>query len=404
MACPANKPKPRMQITMNDLAASSRELIEKLVSFDTTSRESNLDLIDFVREYLAGHGVEATIIRDEHEPKANLYATIGPADKPGIMLSGHTDVVPVDGQDWATDPFNMAEKDGKLYGRGTCDMKGFIAIALAHVPEFLRRGLDTPIHLAFSYDEEVGCIGVRHLIDLINTLPIKPRMAIIGEPTDMQVIVAHKGKTDTTVNVRGFECHSSLAPTGVNAIQYAAELITFISAMARRVGETGPYDDEFDVAHSTIHTGVIQGGTALNIVPKDCSFVFEIRNLPQQDPQPLFDEIYRFAAEELEPRMQAIHPDTGIDFDQGFNYPGLDMRADDEAVTLAKALAGQNSHAKVAFGTEAGLFQRDAGVPCVVCGPGSIAQAHKPNEFLSLDQFTAGCRFMGRLMDRVCSS
>lgn len=387
---------------MTDLAATSRELIEKLVSFDTTSRDSNLALIDFVRDYLAGHGVEATIVRDEREPKANLYATVGPADKAGIMLSGHTDVVPVDGQDWTSDPFGLVEKNGKLYGRGTCDMKGFIAIALAHVPEFLRRGLETPIHLAFSYDEEVGCIGVRRLIDMINGLPVKPRMAIIGEPTEMQVIVAHKGKTDVVVDVRGFECHSSLAPTGVNAIQYAAELIGFITAMGRRVGEEGPYDEEFDVAHSTVHTGVIRGGTALNIVPKDCSFEFEIRNLPRHDPQPLLDEIYRFAAGELEPRMRAIHPDTGITFDQGVTYPGLDMRPDDEAVTLAKALAGQNSHSKVAFGTEAGLFQRDAEIPCVVCGPGSIAQAHKPDEYLSLDQFRAGHDFMGRLMDRVC--
>ena len=388
---------------MADLAAASRELIEKLVSFDTTSRESNLALIDFVRDYLAGHGVEATIIRDENEPKANLYATVGPADQAGIMLSGHTDVVPVDGQDWATDPFGVAEKDDRLYGRGTCDMKGFIAIALAHVPEFLRRGLETPIHLAFSYDEEVGCIGVRHLIDMINGLPVRPRMAIIGEPTEMQVIVAHKGKTDVTVHLRGFECHSSLAPAGVNAIQYAAELIGFISAIGRRVGEEGPYDEEFDVAHSTVHTGVIQGGTALNIVPKDCRFEFEIRNLPRQDPQPLLDEIYRFAREELELRMQAVHPDTGISFEQGVTYPGLDMRPDDEAVTLAKALAGQNSHSKVAFGTEAGLFQRDAQIPCVVCGPGSIAQAHKPDEYLSLDQFKAAHDFMGRLMDRVCA-
>lgn len=389
---------------MTDLAAKSRELIEKLVSFDTTSRESNLALIDFIRDYLAGHGVEATIIRDEREPKANLYATIGPTEKAGIMLSGHTDVVPVDGQDWATDPFRLTEANGRLYGRGTCDMKGFIAIALAHVPEFQRRGLDTPIHLAFSYDEEVGCLGVRHMIDMINGLPIKPRMAIIGEPTEMQVIIAHKGKTDAAVHVRGFECHSSLAPTGVNAIQYAAELIGFITKIGERVQKEGPFDNEFDVPHSTVHTGVIRGGTALNIVPKDCSFEFEIRNLPQHDSQPLFDEIFRFAAEELEPRMQAIQPDTGISFDQGVTYPGLDMRADDEAVTLVKALAGQNSHSKVAFGTEAGLFQRDAGVPCVVCGPGSIGQAHKPNEFISLDQMAASHGFMARLMDRVCAS
>lgn len=388
---------------MTDRLAASRELFAKLVAFDTTSRNSNLELIHFVCDYLAGHGVTATLVEDEEESKANLYATLGPSDRPGIMLSGHTDVVPVDGQTWSTDPFRLTERDGRLYGRGSCDMKGFIAIALAHVPEFQRRGLQTPIHLAFSYDEEVGCIGVRRLIDMINGLPIRPRMAIIGEPTDMQVVVAHKGKTDATVHVRGLECHSSLAPKGVNAIQYAAELIGFIAGLARRVGQEGPFDDEFDVPHSTVHTGVIEGGTALNIVPKDCRFSFEIRNLPQEDPVPLFDEIQRFAREELEPRMQAIDPGTGIDFDRGITYPGLDMRPDDEAVTLAKALAGQNSHSKVAFGTEAGLFQRDAGIPCVVCGPGSIAQAHKPDEYISLEQFRAGHEFMARLMDRVCS-
>jgi acetylornithine deacetylase len=219
----------------------------------------------------------------------------------------------------------------------------------------------------------------------------------------MQVIVAHKGKTDVTARVHGFECHSALAPAGVNAVQYAAELITHISGMARRVAVDGPFDDEFDVVHSTLHTGIVQGGTALNIVPKDCHFQFEIRNLPQQDPQPLLDEIYRFAAEELEPRMQAVHPDTGIDFDQGIQYPGLDMRPDDEAVTMVKALAGQNSHSKVAFGTEAGLFQQDAQIPCVICGPGSITQAHKPDEYLALDQLAAGQAFMGRLADRVCA-
>jgi len=387
---------------MTDLLAKSRALIETLVAFDTTSREPNMELILFVRDYLGGLGIESTIIADDAEPKANLYATIGPSDRPGIMLSGHTDVVPVDGQAWSSDPFKVVEKDGRLYGRGTADMKGFIAIALAHLPEFQRRGLETPLHLAFSYDEEVGCIGVRRIIDMINGLPVRPRMAFIGEPTDMQVIIAHKGKTDCRVRVRGFECHSSLTPTGVNAIQYAAELISHIVGLSAQVAVDGPFDDEFDVAHSTLHTGVVQGGTALNIVPKDCWFEFEIRNLPRQDPQPLFDEIVRFAREELEPRMQAVQPGTGIDFDQGVSYPGLDMRPDDEAVTLAKALAGQNSHAKVAFGTEAGLFQRDAQIPCVVCGPGSIEQAHKPDEYLSLDQLAAGHAFMARLMDRVC--
>ncbi len=378
------------------------ELIEKLVNFDTTSRESNLALIGFIGDYLAGLGVESTLIHDGTGKKANLYATLGPTDRPGIMLSGHTDVVPVDGQDWSSDPFTLRRKDARLYGRGTCDMKGFIAIVLAHAPEFLRRGLETPIHLAFSYDEEIGCIGVHGLIEMINGLPIKPRMAIIGEPTGMQVIVAHKGKTDSIVHVRGFECHSSLAPQGVNAIQYAAELIAHLAGKSAQFAKDGPFDPEFDLPHTTIHTGVVEGGTVLNIVPRDCRFEFEIRNLPRDDPGAILDEIKAYAEAELVPRMQAVAAESGIDFEPGLFYPGLDTRPDEEVVTLAKALAGQNSHAKVAFGTEAGLFQQDAGIPCVVCGPGSIAQAHKPDEYLALDQIAECETFMERLADRVC--
>ena len=387
---------------MTDTSAIAQELIRTLVGFDTTSRESNLALIHFVRDYLADLGVSSELIHDETGAKANLYATLGPDDRPGIMLSGHSDVVPVDGQDWSSDPFEVAEKDDRLYGRGTCDMKGFIAIALAHAPEFLRRGLETPVHLAFSYDEETGCIGVRRLIKAINRLPVKPRMAIIGEPTGMRVIVAHKGKTDSIVHIHGHECHSSLTPQGVNAIQYASELIAHIAALAARVAETGPFDEEFDIAHTTIHTGVIEGGTVLNIVPKDCRFEFEIRNLPQDDPRAILKEIREYAETTLEPRMKAVQPATGIEFKPGEFYPGLDTRPDEEVVTLAKALAGQNSHSKVAFGTEAGLFQEDAGIPCVICGPGHIEQAHKPDEYLALDQFAECEAFMARLADRVC--
>lgn len=388
---------------MTDVTARSREILDALIAFDTTSRESNLGLIGYVRDYLSGLGVESRLVHDETGQKANLYATLGPQDRGGIMLSGHTDVVPVDGQNWATDPFRLTEKDGKLYGRGTADMKGFIAIALAHLPAMLKRGLKTPVHLALSYDEEIGCVGVRRLIDLMKGMTVKPRMCIIGEPTSMQVIVAHKGKLDASVHVRGFECHSSLAPQGVNAIQYAAELIAHIAARARQAQQDGPFDTDFDIAHTTIHTGVIKGGTVINIVPKDCRFQFEIRNLPQVDPQKIYAEIQAFAATELVPRMQAVNKATGIEFAPGTIYPGLDTRPDEEVVTLAKALAGQNSHSKVAFGTEAGLFQQHARIPTVICGPGSITQAHKPDEFLSLDQFAAGHAFMGRLVERVCT-
>ena len=378
------------------------ELIKKLISFDTTSRNSNLDLIKFIEDYLTSHGIESTLIYNEGEGKANLYATLGDPTKSGVMLSGHTDVVPVDGQNWDTDPFKVVEKDGKLFGRGTSDMKSFIALVLAYVPKFLERGLDTPIHLAFSYDEEIGCIGVRRMIDMINTLPVKPRMAIVGEPTSMGVIVGHKGKRSYKAHVRGLETHSSLAPQGVNAIEYAAELIVYLKFMARRISEHGPHDDLYDVSHTTVHTGVIRGGTALNIVPKDCHFDFEFRYVGDDDPDVIEAEIHEFSAQSLEPHMHKISPDTGIDITCSNDMPGLDLNADEEVVTFVKALAGKNDHSKVAFGTEAGLFHTRAGVPTVICGPGSIEQAHKPNEFVELSQLDEATIFMDRLMDKVC--
>lgn len=378
------------------------QLIEKLISYDTTSRNSNLDIIKFIEDYLAGHGVKSTLVYNEGEGKANLYATLGDQTKSGIMLSGHTDVVPVDGQDWDTDPFKVIQKDGKLFGRGTSDMKSFIALVLAYVPKFLERGLDTPIHLAFSYDEEIGCIGVRRMIDMINTLPVKPRMAIVGEPTSMGVIVGHKGKRSYKAHIRGLETHSSLAPQGVNAIEYAAEMIAHLKSMARRIIEHGPHDELYDVSHTTVHTGVINGGTALNIVPKDCHFEFEFRYVGDDDPDAIEAEIREFAAQSLEPHMRKISRDTGIDITCSNDMPGLDLNADEEVVTFVKALAGKNDHSKVAFGTEAGLFHTRAGVPTVVCGPGSIEQAHKPNEFIELSQLDEATIFMDRLMDKVC--
>jgi len=383
---------------------ASIDMIERLIGFDTTSRESNLELISYVREYLAGLGVESMLVHNAEGTKANLYATVGDQDKPGIMLSGHTDVVPVDGQPWDTDPFKVVEKDGKLYGRGTSDMKSFIAITLAKLPEFQARGLETPLHLAFSYDEEIGCIGVRTLIAKFADMPIKPAMCIVGEPTSMQVITGHKGKRSYQVRVRGFEAHSSLAPRGVNAIEFAARLIAKLRDIAERIQDEGPHDELYDVTHTTVHTGVISGGTQLNIVPLDCRFEFEFRYIGDQDPDALETEIRDYAANELEPAMKAIHPDAGITIDCVNHMPGLDMNANDEVVTFVKSLAGRNDHAKVAFGTEAGLFQTRAGIPTVVCGPGSIDQAHKPNEFITLEQVSAAETFLDRLMDRVCEA
>ncbi len=379
---------------------SSVEMIRKLISFDTTSRNSNLGLIEFVRDYLADLGARCELIYDETGKKANLYATLGPSDRPGIALSGHTDVVPVDGQDWDSDPWQVVERDGKLYGRGTCDMKSFVAIALAKAPEIARAELQTPVHFCFSYDEEVGCRGVRPMLARLAELPVRPAMVVIGEPTGMQVINAHKGKFNVTCRVRGFESHSSLAPTGVNAIEYAGRLLVKLQEMARRKQAEGPFDPAFDVPHTTVHTGTIQGGTALNIVPKDCHFEFEFRNLPNEDPQALFAEVEAYAREVLEPEMQAVRPDTGIGFESGSNFSALDTPADHPVVALVKSLTGANSTSKVAFGTEGGLFS-EAGIPAVICGPGSIDQAHKPNEFITLEQVALGERFLDRLLERL---
>ena len=385
------------------LRDTSIDLIKKIISYDTTSRNSNLELIHFIRDYLEDLGIESLLVHDDTGTKANLYATLGPADRPGILLSGHTDVVPIDGQDWHTDPFNVVEKDAKLFGRGTCDMKSFVAICLAYAPKFLERGLKIPIHFAFSHDEEVGCVGVRTLIaKLANEIQPKPMMCIVGEPTLMQVIIGHKGKMSYQCHVRGLEAHSSLAPQGVNAVEYAAELIAYLKGMARRIQQEGPFDDLYDINHTTVHTGTVQGGTALNIVPKDCSFEFEFRCIAGHDGRELYEEVVRHAREVLEPEMKAIDPSTGFTFEELSAIEGLDIDPGEEVVTLAKSLAGRNDHAKVAFGTEAGLFQQDANIPTVVCGPGGIDQAHKPNEFVALEQIDKCHVFFDKLMDHVC--
>ena len=376
------------------------EMIRQLIAFDTTSRNSNLELIHFVRDYLAGLGVESELIQGDDKEKANLFATLGPTDRPGIALSGHTDVVPIDGQEWDSDPWTVTEKGGKLYGRGTCDMKSFVAVALAHAPRFLEAEPKTPIHLCFSYDEEVGCLGVRPMLKRLAAREIRPIMAIVGEPTDMKVINAHKGKLSYRCHVRGLECHSSLAPTGVNAIEYAARLIGKLTEMAERKAKEGPFDQEYDIPHTTVHTGIISGGTALNIVPKDCYFDFEFRTLPEESEAALLEEVQDYAVSVLQPAMQRIDPDSGFRFEFLSSFPGLDTPGDHEVVQLAKALTGANATSKVAFGTEAGLFSQHD-MPAVICGPGSIEQAHKPNEFVALEQVALCEAFMERLAERV---
>jgi acetylornithine deacetylase len=399
---------------MNATAASTTappqlfglDLIRTLVGFDTTSRESNLALIHWVRDYLAREGIESRFTFDDERRKANLFATLpaqnGNAIEAGIVLSGHTDVVPVDGQPWERPPFEATVVGDRLYGRGVADMKSFSALALAFVPEFLRRGLRRPLHLALSYDEEVGCVGVRRLIADVVARGVRPAGCIVGEPSGMQVVIAHKGKRGYRCRVRGREAHSALTSRGVNAVQLAAEIVSFLAQMARRFRERGGFDAAYDVPYTTVHTGVIRGGTALNIVPRDCSFDFEIRHLPFDHPEELLADVKRFAATLL-PEMHAVDPATGIDFEALSELPGFDAHGGSEIVELGKACAGSSELGKVSFGSEAALFH-NASIPAIICGPGHIAQAHQPNEWVALEQLAQCERFMRRLADRVCAT
>ena len=374
-------------------------MIGRLVAFDTTSRESNLALIDFVRDYLDRWRVKSELVYDAERRKANLYATIGPSGRGGVMLSGHSDVVPVDGQPWSSDPFKLVERDGRLYGRGSADMKSFIAVTLAKVPDFLAQTLATPLHLALTYDEEVGCLGVRTLVAALAPKDVKPKLCIIGEPTAMQPVVAHKGSRRLRCHVHGHEAHSSLTHKGVNAVETAAELVAYLRKMARKKRSDGPFDPAFDPPYTTIQTGLISGGTAVNIVPRECRFDFEMRYLPEDDPSAIADEVKRYAAT-LMPEMQAVSEDAGIAFEETNNVPALSAKESDEVVQLALALSGANGTGKVSFATEGGLFQQ-AGIPTVICGPGSIEQAHKPDEFIELDQVRQCEAFIDRLIERV---
>jgi acetylornithine deacetylase len=380
------------------------ELIRTLVGFDTTSRDSNLALIHWVRDWLAGHGVASTLTFDDERRKANLFATLpahdGNADTGGIVLSGHTDVVPVDGQPWDTDPFTATPVGDKVHGRGVTDMKSFSATGLAFVPELLRRGLAQPVHFALSYDEETGCIGVHRLLADIVARGVAPAGCIVGEPTGMQVVVAHKGKKAWRCRVRGFEAHSSLTPMGVNAVQIGCDIVAFVTQKARAFRDRGGFDDAYDVPFTTVHTGVIRGGTAVNIIPRDCHFDFEIRHLPFDDPDAFFADV-RAYAESLVPEMRKVAADTWIEFDHLSTLPGFDTGGDSAIAALGHHCNGAHDHGKVSFGTEASLFH-NAGIPTIICGPGHIAQAHQPNEWVAIEQLARCEAFMRRLADRVC--
>ncbi len=375
-------------------------MLARLVAFPTVSSASNLDLVDFVAGYLEGHGIAVQRLPDATGTKASLLALIGPPVEGGVVLSGHTDVVPVTGQDWTTDPFVLTERDGRLYGRGTCDMKGFVACALAAVPRMRATPLRRPIILALSHDEEVGCLGAPAMIDaMLDTLP-RPEAVIVGEPSMMRVVTGHKASWGFRVDVRGHEVHSSLVHTGVSAVMVAGRLVAWLdAAMAEAARTAAP--SAFDPPHTTLHVGMIAGGTAANITARDCRFTGEMRILPGE---PLAAWKSRFLAEvaRLEAEMRQVRPETSITVTTRMDLPGFAPEPDGAAERLARQLTGDNGVHVVSYQTEAGQF-RERGLSTAICGPGAITEAHQPDEFIAIDQFDAGSAFVQRLIDRLAA-
>ena len=387
---------------------TATEMLERLVGFATVSRDSNLDLIRFIEAYLDDFGVEHWRVENDDGSKANLLARIGPEVAGGVVLSGHTDVVPVDGQPWSSDPFILTDKgDGKLYGRGTCDMKGFIACALAEVPNWIAQGLQRPIYLALSYDEEVGCIGAPRMIDRLMAEHPRPDAVIVGEPTLMQPVVAHKGATNLRTTVTGRAAHSSQVDQGVSAIHVAARLVTRIEEIMTELRAEGRIDEAFNVAHSSLHVGKIAGGTAINIMARECHFEWEIRHLPSDRFEELLGRVNAYAAE-LEAEIQQRAPEAGIVTEAlNVTVPALADDNNTEVLRLCRELLDESFSVQpsgaVAYATEAGQFQQ-VGLPTIICGPGSIRQAHQPDEYIEIEQLTASTRFMQALGRRLANS
>jgi acetylornithine deacetylase len=386
---------------LRPVSTLARDILDRLVAFPTVSRDSNLDLIDWVEDYLAGHGVASRRVTDATGTKAALYANVGPEVEGGIVLSGHTDVVPVDGQDWSSDPWTVTERDGRLYGRGTCDMKGFDALALAMVPYALERGISRPLQIALSYDEEVGCVGAPPMIDdMVAHLP-RAAAAIIGEPTMLRPVTGHNASVLFDIRVRGFEVHSSRLPEGVSAIHEAGRILAWVNDCNDRImaAEPNPVSALFDPPHTTAHVGQIAGGTAHNITARDCRLAVGFRCPAGDDPEEYARELSAFL-DDLHVKMRARHPQAGLTYDRNFGVPGLRPEADGAAEALVRRLTGDNGTHVVTYGTEAGQFQ-ERGYSAVVCGPGDIAQAHQPDEWIAADQFAEGEALLRRVVDTL---
>jgi acetylornithine deacetylase len=382
---------------MSDLYPASRELLARLVSFDTTSRGSNLPLVEWVEGYLDGFGVPHRRVPNVDGTKTNLLATIGPDAPGGAVLSGHTDVVPVDGQPWSTDPFNLVEKDGRLYGRGTCDMKGFLALALAATPE-LARTARRPVHLAFSYDEEIGCLGAPHMIEVIRRELPAPSVVVVGEPTNMEAVNGHKGIATYHVAVTGREAHSSQPHQGVSAVMEAVKLMASLNALAAKLETEADPASPFTPKWPTLTIGMVHGGTAHNIIARECAFVFDVRSPGPRTPQEIVAP-FLAEAEAMDRALQARAPEAGVVVELRTNVPPFQPEPDGAAELFARRMAGDNGPPRVvAFAAEAGQFQQ-AGFSTVICGPGSIDQAHQPDEYVEVAQMQRGATFMRRLIE-----
>ena len=381
------------------LLAATVGTLRQLVGFDTTSSGSNRELIDWVANHLDGLGIESFVQHGDEPGKANLFATIGPQDRPGVMLSGHSDVVPVAGEVWQSDPFTLTDRDGKLYGRGSADMKAYIACCLAMAPAFIEAGLRTPVHIALSYNEESNMRGMTVLARHLMSAPVKPAVAIIGEPTLMQVVVANKGAAVYRVKVRGKPVHSSFRHLGVSAVEVAAEIIAFVNGLQKKL-LAAERNDGFEFPHTGLHVGRIQGGTAQNITAKECEFLLEIRTLPGVDTGDILAQVRGYCEQVLLPPIRAVSGECGIEFEALLDTPGLDERGNRHLAQAVMPLCGCLAPRRVSFGTEGGILQ-DAGIPTVVCGPGDIFVAHQPDEYVEVAQLAACNRFLASLTQKL---
>jgi acetylornithine deacetylase len=381
---------------------TSTEMLRHLVSFDTTTRNSNLALIDFAEAWLTRCGIPVRRSLNPEGTKANLHAIVGPHAAGGLALSGHVDTVPVDGQAWSSDPFVLREADGRLYGRGACDMKGFVACALAAVPDIKAMALRKPVHIFITYDEETTMDGARRLIADLDESGLRPDMCLVGEPSLMQPILAHKGRIAVKATVRGASGHSSEPSRGVNAVYAAAEAVAYMAGEARRIAREGPFVEGFEPPHTTAHVGTLNGGTILNIIPEQAEFVMEWRFVPGHDPDAEFARFRKFVDDNIHPWMHAVDPNSGFSYEIVGFLPGMGLPDDHELSDLVKRITGANSTGKVSYGTEGGVYE-DSGIPSIVCGPGSIQQAHKPDEWIEIAQLDSCDRFIRRLVERYAT-